>query len=155
MKYILLGIISLSLFSCSSSQVTYLVGNNYVGLCNIFVYNKDINKNRSIVLENGLGRINSKIMSLSFEVKSLEDKQLLDVIQVGEEKKIDSIKRCVFGLGMETSSSSKCINGDITVVTFFVGNKMEFSEWLMKHEYSWDYFNKRGIDWCQYYLGVK
>lgn len=141
------------LFSCSTTGITYEVGDTYTGPCIVFIYDDivgQIEARNSIKLENGLGRISKNLVNNRFMFVD-DSSNEMEIISIGKQDTVsDNSSRYIFELSKGTSSS-RCSKTDLNVILFFVGTKKDYLDWSSKFQDSFTYFDVVGIKWCEYY----
>jgi len=156
MKPLCFWIVILMVLSSCKNTIEYKISDNYVGPCVVFIYQNNSIKNDSnnIVINEGLGRINSNKMSQKFIFKSIENNHEIPPVEIGHEETVVDNQRYIFGISKNTLDS-KCDNKDLNTVTFFVGGKTDYLKWSDKyHNNELNYFDSKGIEWCNFYKAL-
>ncbi|MFC4230256.1 hypothetical protein ACFOW1_00025 [Parasediminibacterium paludis] len=129
-------------------SIEFQINPKYIGPCIVFINNDTLNNNtEAFIIDNGLAKIHKNLTSRPFIFKHEND--ILSVVQIGEEDKILRMDKKIFGLTLNTQSTS-CAKR-LETITFFIGNKSDYIKWLDLHKSEFEYFEEKGIDWCRYY----
>jgi hypothetical protein len=146
-------LIALMFLGCNENLVTYKIKDRYVGPCVVFIYENDskvVLSDNVQINENGLGRITEQISKNKFIFSSLEGGNELKIIEIGKESNVSDSSRYIFRL-VKGSSSSNCTKKDLNIITFYVGKKSDFLNWVKQNGDELEYLKLMGLDWCDYY----
>lgn len=151
-KALIIVIFLLLHLKCKTKEIEYFVSDSYSGPVVIFIHSSKIslNESDSIIINRGLGKIREKQMKNRSLIKSLETGLKLDIVPIGDEKNSSDSIRCVYRL-VNSISGSGCSNEDLYTLRFFVGYKSDYERWSERYTNELDYFDSRGINWCNYY----
>jgi hypothetical protein len=144
------------LTQCKSIPVEYKISDSYVGPSVVFIYPNSANfiNEDDIVVKDGLGVIKESEVKRKFIFKSIEKGAELQIIAIGDENQTTDNERHIFQL-TKGSSSSNCSSKDLNLITFFVGNKADFTKWTEQGKDELSFFDSIGVKWCDYYKQYK
>ena len=143
---------SLFFFGCNSEKIVYNISDKYTGPCVVFldIQNKIQDEGNRITVRNGLGAMNNNKMKKKFTFRSIETQSQFEIVELGKESSVGDSARYIFRL-TQGNTTSKCVTGELYLVSFFVGKKSEYLNWSNNFYSELLYFESIGVDWCAYY----
>lgn len=141
----------LNLQFCTTKQnVEYYIERKYSGPCTIFFSPKNFKDTNYVLIKGGLAKAALKNINRNFLLKDEESKNVIPIIQLGNERSADSLKRYIFGL-TKNKSSTRCIDEDVETITFYIGYRENYLLWMEKNQSYFEYYDSHDIDWCKYF----
>ncbi|TCN53835.1 hypothetical protein EV143_101635 [Flavobacterium chryseum] len=141
-------IILLLLSSCNSEILVYSINKDFTGVCAVFIFDDLTNTELVKINNDGLSHISETDMNKNFIF--IQNKVEIECVPIGSKTDLRDSHRYIFQLTNNTISS-KCVDSDIKVITFFIGTNKDFLEWSNMNKGELEYLSDLGIDWCSYY----